>query len=85
MKEDKQETAIKNKEVAANDPNADIDKNEETKIEMEESILPIWLTRYLQFRFNLLDRTGIWKARLYIYVLINIHNIGQLLSRAFIV
>ena len=68
MKEDRQETATKNKEVSANDPNADIDKNEETKIEMEESILPIWLTRYLQFRFNLLDRTGIWKARLYIRI-----------------
>ena len=67
MKEDKQETATKNKEGAANDPNSDIDKNEETKIEMEESILPIWLTRYLQFRFNLLDRTGILKARIYIY------------------
>ena len=59
LKEDRQETATKDKEVSANDPNADIDKNEETKIEMEESILPIWLTRYLQFRFNLLDRTGI--------------------------
>ena len=68
MKEDRQETATKNKEVSANDPNADIDKSEETKIEMEESILPIWLTRYLQFRFNLLDRTGIWKARLYIRI-----------------
>ena len=26
--------------------------------EVEESILPKWLTRYLQFRFDLLDRTG---------------------------
>ena len=68
MKEDRQETATKNQEVSTNDPNADIDKNDETKIEMEESILPIWLTRYLQFRFNLLDRTGIWKARLYIRI-----------------
>ena len=59
MKEDRQETATDTKEVSTNDPNADIDKNAETKIEMEESILPIWLTRYLQFRFNLLDRTGI--------------------------
>ena len=68
MKEDRQETATKNQEVSTNDPNADIDKNDETKIEMEESILPIWLTRYLQFRFNLLDRTGIWKAYIYIYI-----------------
>ena len=26
--------------------------------EYEESILPKWMTRYLQFRFDLLDRTG---------------------------
>ena len=26
--------------------------------ECEESILPKWMTRYLQFRFDLLDRTG---------------------------
>jgi len=29
-----------------------------THQEVEESILPKWLTRYLQFRFDLLDRTG---------------------------
>ena len=62
LKEDGKQTATENKEVSANDPNAEINKNEDTKVEMEESILPIWLTRYLQFRFNLLDRTGIWKS-----------------------
>ena len=68
LKEDEKQTATENKEVSANVPNAEINKNEDTKVEMEESILPIWLTRYLQFRFNLLDRTGIWKARLYIRI-----------------
>ena len=62
LKEDEKQTATENKEVSANVPNAEINKNEDTKVEMEESILPIWLTRYLQFRFNLLDRTGIWKS-----------------------
>ena len=37
-------------------------------LETEESILPKWLTRYLQFRFDLLDRTGkSWKVSSYDY------------------
>ena len=30
----------------------------DTPTELEDSILPKWLTRYLQFRFDVLDRTG---------------------------
>ena len=37
-------------------------------LETEESILPKWLTRYLQFRFDLLDRTGTsQKVSIYVY------------------
>ena len=41
------------------DPNPDDEQGTgEDNPEVEESILPKWLTRYLQFRFDLLDRTG---------------------------
>ena len=60
-KENSKSSKVAEKIDVPEETNKDKDIEGETDgshLEIEESILPKWLTRYLQFRFDLLDRTG---------------------------